>query len=110
MEGSQSGKRAWRIASKAETRSGQWKPSMSEYTCIRVNGGRDSIQKKYVASAARLTMVLVRTAGGVKDHHPMLGVDVTWNIELITAGEVRLNAGGAAQYRLTYLCDTPLRP
>src|SRR6266700_3451317 len=103
MEGSQSGKRAWRMASKAETRSGQWKPSISEYTCIRVNGGRYSIQKRYVASAARVTMVLVR---GVVNyhHHPwlwaacraawvghlatvngMLGRDVTSNIEFRTA-------------------------
>src|SRR5258706_5055978 len=68
MEGSQSGKCAWRIASKAETSRGQWKPSISEYTCTRVNGGRYSIQKRYVARAARLTMVLVRSVGVVKDH------------------------------------------
>jgi hypothetical protein len=60
-----------------------------------VNGGRYSIQKRYVASAARVTMVLVR--GVVRYHHPpwlwlagravngMLDRDVTRNIEFITA-------------------------
>src|SRR5690349_384837 len=67
MEGSHSGKRPWRIASKAETSSGQWKPSISEYTCIRVNGGRYSSQKRYVAGAATATIVLVRR---VLNNHP----------------------------------------
>src|SRR5882724_7014705 len=63
MEASHSGMRPWRTASNAAANSGQWKPSMSEYRCTRVNGGRYSSHNKYVATAAKMAMVRFRNIG-----------------------------------------------